>query len=162
MQALAAADDDATLRLYVLEALRLTTAQRNMRIATQASTIDGKNIKPGEAVLLLLGVAGRDPEAIPDADQFIPTRKQDNLVTSFSVGPHECLGREMATAFIVGLFKLVAGLKDLRPAPGLMGKVKTIQVGTERCYLNDSWSFLSFDANSKFYPLRRYPAHSVV
>ena len=61
MQALAAADDDATLRLYVLEALRLTTAQRNMRIATQASTIDGKNIKPGEAVLLLLGVAGRDP-----------------------------------------------------------------------------------------------------
>jgi len=29
-----------------------------------------------------------------------------------------------------------------------MGKVKTIQVGTERCYLNDSWSFLSFDANT--------------
>lgn len=52
------------------------------------------------------------------------------------------------TTFIVGLVKLVAGLKQLRPAPGQMGVVKTIKVGSEKAYLNDSWSYLSFDASS--------------
>lgn len=31
-----------------------------------------------------------------------------------------------------------------------MGQVKTIRVGTEKAYLNDSWSYLGFDASSKF------------
>lgn len=30
-----------------------------------------------------------------------------------------------------------------------MGTVKTIRVGTEKAYLNDSWSYLGFDASSK-------------
>jgi linoleate 10R-lipoxygenase len=152
VQSFAAANDDQSLRSYVLEAQRMTTAQRNLRIATQGATLEGKNIKPGDAVLLLLGAAGRDPTAVTDADKFIPTRKQDGLVTAFSTGPHDCVGREIAITFIVGMVKLAAGLKDLRPAPGLMGTVKTIQVGSERCYLNDSWSYLSFDASSKFGP----------
>jgi linoleate 10R-lipoxygenase len=46
--------------------------------------------------------------------------------------------------------KLAADLKQLRPAPGQMGQVKTIRVGTEKAYLNDSWSYLGFDASSKF------------
>jgi cytochrome P450 len=153
VQSLAAANDDQTLRLYVCEAMRLTSAQRNLRIATQAATFEGKNIKPGEAVLLLLGTAGRDPKTVPDANKFVPTRKQDGLLTPFSTGPHECFGRTYVIPFIVGMVKLLAGLKDLRPAPGLMGAVKTIQIGSERCYLNDSWSWLSFDAASKFHPL---------
>jgi hypothetical protein len=48
---------------------------------------------------------------------------------------------------------LVADLRNLRPAPGQMGLVKTIQVGTEKAYLNDSWSWLGFDASSKFLSL---------
>ncbi|EMD84856.1 hypothetical protein COCHEDRAFT_1219837 [Bipolaris maydis C5] len=148
VQSIAAAGDDQTLRLYTLEAMRLTTAQRNLRIATQPAMIDGKDIKPGDAVLLLLGQAGRDPSVVQDADKFIPTRKQDGLITPFSTGPHDCVGRQIAMNFIVGMVKLFAGLKDLRPAPGQMGIVKTIQVGTERCYLNDSWSWLSFDAST--------------
>lgn len=51
---------------------------------------------------------------------------------------------------MTGLVKLVADLKQLRPAPGQMGQVKTIRVGSEKAYLNDSWSYLAFDANSKF------------
>lgn len=120
-----------------------------MRIATQAATVGGKNIKPGEAIMLLLGDAGRDPSIVRDADKFIPARKQDDLITAFSDGPHVCFGRGIATSFIVGMVKLFAGLKDLRPAPGLMGTVKTIEIGTEKCYINDSWSWLSFDASSK-------------
>jgi cytochrome P450 len=68
---------------------------------------------------------------------------------SFGYGPHECLGREIAYSFVVGLIKLVAGLRNLRPAPGEMGVLKQIQVGSERCYLSDNWSFLTFDPTSK-------------
>lgn len=71
-------------------------------------------------------------------------------MSSFSYGQHECFAKDLVTTFIVGLVRLVAGLKGLRPAPGQMGVVKTIQVGSEKAYLNDSWSYLSFDASSKF------------
>ena len=47
------------------------------------------------------------------------------------------------------MVKLVAGLKDLRPAPGLSGQIKAIQLGTEKCFLNDTWSYLTFDPTSE-------------
>lgn len=98
------------------------------------------------------GEAGRNTKETPDADKFNAQRKKSD-VSAFSYGQHECFAREIALAFIVGLIKLVADLKELRPAPGAMGQVKTIRVGTEKAYLNDSWSYLSFDANSKFHML---------
>lgn len=79
--------------------------------------------------------------------KFIPGRP-NQPISAFSFGVHECVGREIATRYIIGMVKLAAGLKELRPAPGQMGEVKTIQVGTETCYLNDSWSYLMFDAST--------------
>lgn len=70
-------------------------------------------------------------------------------ISPFSHGQHECFAKDIALSFITGLIKLVAGLKDLRPAQGKMGEVRTISVGTEKAYLNDSWSYLAFDASSK-------------
>jgi linoleate 10R-lipoxygenase len=95
----------------------------------------------------LQGEAGRNPKEVTDAAKFDPTRKREP-VSSFSYGQHECFARDLVTTFIVGLVRLVAGLKGLRPAPGQMGVVKTIRVGSEKAYLNDSWSYLSFDASS--------------
>jgi hypothetical protein len=95
------------------------------------------------------GEAGRNPSEISNADKFDPRRKVEN-VSAFSYGQHECLAKDVALAFVTGLIKLVADLKELRPAPGQMGQVKTIRVGTEKAYLNDSWSYLGFDASSKF------------
>lgn len=85
---------------------------------------------------------------MPNAKEFNPNRKTD-AVSSYSYGQHECIGQDVARAFLAGLVKLVADLKQLRPAPGDMGTVKTIQVGSEKAYLNDSWSYLAFDASSK-------------
>jgi hypothetical protein len=45
---------DNTLRQYVLEAQRLTSGQRNLRICASETTIDGKTFKPGDAVVSLL------------------------------------------------------------------------------------------------------------
>jgi hypothetical protein len=70
-------------------------------------------------------------------------------VAALTHGKHQCVGVDPAVAFVDGLVKLVAKLKNLRPAPGEMGLVKTIKVGSEKAYLNDSWSYLGPNASSK-------------
>ncbi|UNI17111.1 hypothetical protein JDV02_003487 [Purpureocillium takamizusanense] len=147
IQNLAEKGNDATLHAYVIEAQRLTSMQRNVRIATQPAELEGKKVLPGNAVVMMLGEAGRNPEEVQNANNFDPSRKT-NDVSSFSYGQHECIAKDVALAFITGLVKLVANLKQLRPAPGQMGLVKTIRVGSEKAYLNDSWSYLGFDAST--------------
>jgi len=86
---------------------------------------------------------------VTNPTKFDPSRKPE-AVGAFSHGKHQCFAKELAPAFISSLVKLVANLKNLRPAPGEMGKVKTIRVGSEKAYLNDSWSYLAFDASSEY------------
>ncbi|KAI0555851.1 heme peroxidase [Xylaria curta] len=147
VQNLAQKGDDAGLHDYVREAQRLTTTQRNMRVAVAPGELEGKQVQPGNVVILMLGEAGRNKAEIEDAAAFNPKRKI-NDVSAFSYGQHECLAKNLAPTFIVGLVKLAADLKQLRPAPGQMGQVRTIRVGTEKAYLNDSWSYLAFDAST--------------
>ncbi|KAF5572016.1 Psi-producing oxygenase C [Fusarium pseudoanthophilum] len=147
VQAIAQKGDDAALHAYVAEAQRMTSSQRNVRVATAPGEVQGQTIQPGTAVVLMLGEAGRNPKEVPDAGKFNPQRKKED-VSAFSYGQHECIAKDVALAFVTGLIKLVADLKELRPAPGQMGTVKTIQVGTEKAYLNDSWSYLGFDAST--------------
>ncbi|KAH0432490.1 linoleate diol synthase [Colletotrichum camelliae] len=147
VQALAQKNDEAGLHAYVNEAMRLTSGQRNVRIATVKDELDGQKVEPGNALVMLLGAAGRNPKEVPNADKFDAKRSTDHI-KPFSYGQHECVGQDVARAFVTGLVKLMADLRQLRPAPGEMGKVKTIQVGTERAYLNDSWSYLGFDAST--------------
>jgi cytochrome P450 len=54
VQTLAQKVDDDAISTYVAEAQRLTTSQRNVRIATQPTTLEGKSIEPGNLVVLLL------------------------------------------------------------------------------------------------------------
>ena len=96
--------------------------------------------------------AGKDPEATPDPMKFNPDRAPLEI-TAYGGGPHACIGRIISNTFVTHLIKVVAGLKNLRAAPGDMGLLKSIQVGTEKCYLNDSWSHLTFDPTSKLYIL---------
>ncbi|KAK3389209.1 heme peroxidase [Podospora didyma] len=147
VQTVAQQNNAAALHTYVAEAQRLSSTQRNVRVATQAVTLESKSIQPGNLVVMLLGDAARNPADVPDAAKFDTARKSD-AVTAFSYGKHKCFGHDPATAFLDGMVKLAAGLKNLRPAPGEMGVVKTIRVGSEKAYLNDSWSYLGFDAST--------------
>lgn len=54
VQKLAKDNNDKELYLYVLEAQRLTSTQRNMRVATQPATLDGQTVEPGNLVVMLL------------------------------------------------------------------------------------------------------------
>ncbi|KAI1858014.1 uncharacterized protein JN550_012907 [Neoarthrinium moseri] len=147
VQNLAQKDDHDTLHAYIVEAQRLTTSQRTVRVATQATELQGQKVQPGDLVVVMLGEAGRNPKEVANADKFDPRRKSEP-VTAYSYGVHECVAKDIALAFVTGLVKLAADLKQLRPAPGQMGQVKTIRVGSEKAYLNDSWSYLAFDAST--------------
>jgi linoleate 10R-lipoxygenase len=54
LQSIAQKGDDTELHAYVAEAHRLTSTQRNMRVATQATELEGKPIKPGNLIIMLL------------------------------------------------------------------------------------------------------------
>ncbi|KAI5306174.1 hypothetical protein KEM56_001984 [Ascosphaera pollenicola] len=132
------------LRQYVLEAQRLTSKQRNLRVCVSETTIDGQSFKPGDVVICSLAAACKDPEAVPEPEKFKLDRPQSAYI-HFNTGPHTCLGREIALAFNVSLLKICAGLKNLRPAPGDMGTLKSVEVNNTTYYLNDSWSYLAPD-----------------
>ena len=45
---------DALLRKYVLEAQRITSHQRDMRICAETTVIDGKTYQAGQAIVLMV------------------------------------------------------------------------------------------------------------
>lgn len=166
IQDCAAKGDDRSLRQYVLEAHRLVSTQRTVRIAKQPTVVNDNLVSPGSAVICMLvssldielsslpaanmirqGEAGRDPSEIERPLEFVPSRRQ-KASPSFSIGMHECFGQEVARTFIVGMVKLAAGLENLRAAPGNMGAVKSVQTESGKVYLNDSWSYLTLDAST--------------
>lgn len=69
VQDLVARGDDQKLRQYVVEAHRLTSAQRTVRIATEPTVIDGEFITPGTVIILML-VSG---------DKITPQLRQTSL-----------------------------------------------------------------------------------
>jgi cytochrome P450 len=168
LQDLAAANNpesDKTIRDYVLEAQRLTTSQTVWRVCLADTVIEGQSFKKGDTALLPLvshlrdirrsqltfekGVGSRDATVVPNPSAFKPGRPKEAYL-AFGEGAHECLGREIVIVFGVEMLKLAAGLKNLRPAPGEMGELKTVMIGQQRMYLNEDWSQLTSDATSKF------------
>jgi len=54
VQNIAAKGDEAALHAYITEAQRLTSSQRNVRIATETANLEGKPIQKGNVVVLML------------------------------------------------------------------------------------------------------------
>ncbi|KAI2620829.1 heme peroxidase [Xylaria nigripes] len=146
VQSLAHSGDDAGLTAQVLEAQRLTSTQRTMRVAVAPGQLGSQQVVPGDLVVLNLGEAGRNKDEVADPNTFNAARSTSD-VTSYSYGFHECVGKELATGLLVGLVKLAADLKELRPAPG-MEVAKSIVLDGQKLYLNDSWSYIAFEAST--------------
>ena len=54
VQNLAAKNDEAGLHAYITEAQRMTSSQRNVRVAREACTLEGKKVEPGNVVVMML------------------------------------------------------------------------------------------------------------
>jgi cytochrome P450 len=81
----------------VEELLRWTTPVISfMRTATEATTVRGQSVAPGDPVLLVYASANRDEGVFgPDAGALRVDRRPNPHV-SFGFGPHFCLGAALA------------------------------------------------------------------
>ena len=84
-----------------------TPLQIANRVATEDVEVGGVTLRAGDAVLLLLGAANRDPARYDSPDALDLTRTDVHPV-SFGGGIHHCLGASLATMEIDVLFREVA------------------------------------------------------
>jgi cytochrome P450 len=89
--------DPSLVPTAVEELLRWTTPVISfMRTATEATTVRGQSVAPGDPVLLVYASANRDEEVFgPDAGALRVDR-HPNPHVSFGFGPHFCLGAALA------------------------------------------------------------------
>lgn len=66
------------------------------RVATEDVPLGGVVIRAGEAVIPMISVANRDPDAFPDPNRFDITRTGPAPHVAFGHGPHFCLGVQLA------------------------------------------------------------------
>ncbi|MEE3066455.1 MAG: cytochrome P450 [Actinomycetota bacterium] len=99
----------------VEEMLRYETAvQWGVRVATEALDLDGYPVAAGQAILLLLGGANRDPAVFERPGEFDITRANAREHVSFGSGIHVCLGATLARMELhIGLQSLFARFPDL-------------------------------------------------
>ncbi|KKZ59000.1 hypothetical protein EMCG_00865 [[Emmonsia] crescens] len=140
------ADND--LRRYVLEMQRLTAGHVTMRVATQPGSFGAQSYQPGDQIIAYFAAACRDPEAYPEPAKIKLDRPLEKYI-AFGDGPHQCFGRELALAYLVGFLKRVTSLKNIRPALGGMGTLKKIKRNGIPYYLSDDWSSFTGYASSK-------------
>ncbi|RDA92085.1 hypothetical protein CP533_3590 [Ophiocordyceps camponoti-saundersi (nom. inval.)] len=129
--------NDDSLLSCVLEVQRLSSSQRSVRIATKETEVEGNAMQPGDVVVMLQGVAGRNPTEVPEPETFNPEREEGDALCC-SYGQHECLLQQLVPAYVAGLVRLAAGLKELRPA----AELRTVRVGGQMMFVNDCWSRL--------------------
>ncbi|MGH3381479.1 MAG: cytochrome P450 [Actinoallomurus sp.] len=66
------------------------------RVALEDGEAGDHPIKAGEAVVLFVGAANRDPATFPDPDRFDLTRESGGRNLGFGMGIHFCLGASLA------------------------------------------------------------------
>jgi cytochrome P450 len=70
--------------------------QNTRRFLSRDGTIAGEEMSEGDAILVVLAAASRDPSANPDPERFDITRADRRLFT-FGTGIHACPGASLAT-----------------------------------------------------------------
>jgi pentalenic acid synthase len=108
------------------ELLRFTSIVDGMaRFATRDAELGGQRIRAGDAVILVLSSANRDPDAFDDPDTADLRRAARHHV-SFGHGVHQCIGQNLARAELeIALGTLLRRIPTLRlavPADQLPGK----------------------------------------
>jgi cytochrome P450 len=115
-----AADPDL-LPAVLLEVLRHDPpVQNTRRFLARDGVVAGQEMREGDAVLVLLAAANRDPAANPSPERFDPFRKERRIFT-FGAGIHACPGDTLAVAIArAGVERLLlAGLDLERFAAGV-------------------------------------------
>ena len=87
-----------------------------VRTAIRDHELHGREIKEGDVVLMLFVAGNFDPRAFEEARKFNLAR-ENNMHLSFGRGPHQCLGKHVASLEIKILMEeLLQRTKDITPA----------------------------------------------
>lgn len=116
-----AADDPTLLEGVIDEVLRFDPPIHNTRrYLAEPATIAGETLSAGDAVLVVLAAANRDPRLNADPHRF-DTGRKDRRTFAFGAGAHACPGRSLATTITRAAVAtlLASGLDPARidPAP---------------------------------------------
>ena len=109
--------DPSLLPTAVEEMLRwVTPVNLFQRTATRDVELRGHTIRAGDKVVLFYASANRDEEMFPDADRF-DVGRSPNEHLAFGIGPHFCLGANLARLEISVMFEeLLRRLPDIQLA----------------------------------------------
>ncbi|WP_412024070.1 cytochrome P450 [Burkholderia cepacia] len=103
-QAARVAPDDATLDAFVAEVGRFDSpVQNTRRFVAARTTIEGVTVEAGDAILVVLAAANRDPAVHRDPHRLMPGRAAGPNF-GFGTGPHGCPGERIARAVTTGAF----------------------------------------------------------
>jgi len=109
------AEDIDYCRKVVEENFRYLTTATIPRLVTKDITYRDVLIPEGTMLFFPVSIAGRDPVAIPDAENFDPDREQSKKHLSFGMGVHICLGQFIARAQIEeGLHQIAQRIRNPR------------------------------------------------
>ncbi len=111
-------DDEAFMDIAVDELIRYVTPVLGfIRTVTADHTYRNTDLKEGDRILMLYGSANRDERAIDDPDTMDLTR-DPNPHLSFGIGPHFCLGANLARMEVKLVFQeLLSRLPDIEVPP---------------------------------------------
>lgn len=112
-------DDPSLWATATDEIIRWVSPVMNfVRTATVDTELGGQEIKAGDKVLMLYQSANRDPAVFEAPEEFRIDRHPNEHV-AFGIGPHYCLGANLARLEVRTVFEeLARRLPDLRIAPG--------------------------------------------
>jgi cytochrome P450 len=100
---------------------RYSSTAAAFRKVNEDFTYDEVQLPEGTRLFFANPLAGRDPAAFPNADEFQPERVATNRHVAFGRGAHMCVGQHLARAQITeGLHLIAQRLTN----PRLAGKVK--------------------------------------
>ena len=95
--------DEAYLRRAVMESLRFDPAIHNTRrVMREDTTVAGQALKAGEAVLVVLAAANRDPQVFEHPQQFDLDRDNNGEHLTFGAGIHSCMAKHHVVELTVG------------------------------------------------------------
>ena len=124
------ADDLGYCRKVVEEAFRYQNPATIPRLVNEDIVYRDVLIPKDTMLFFPVGMAGRDPSAIPAPEEFNPERDHTNRHMAFGRGMHMCLGQFIARAQIEEGLQLIAqrithprraGTPGHRPFPGVWG-----------------------------------------
>lgn len=84
--------------------------QSTRRFVAEEGTVAGQPMREGDAILVMLGAASRDPAANPEPNRFDIFRK-DRRILNFGCGPHACPADKIAPRIAeIAVAHLLGGL----------------------------------------------------